>query len=178
MLKIKLNNNESLVLPTGISEINFDFLKQCIDGYHIADDYSLVGLVYKDSLTALTSISNANKELRLSVIPIFIAAGNTDDNYIKSIKMRDIITISGADLSLGNHIYFNDNELSIGRVKSIISKNRVSLIAKVEGQVPVCLLEFKLVPNNTIHGNWDNQGCQDIRKKRIYFMDTNLDASN
>lgn len=157
MLTINLSDKSELHLPSGINEITSDFLKHCIEHYHIADDYALVGLCYQGTLNEFTNIVNAQKELRLLATPIFVASGKTDNDYIKSLQMGDVITIAGSDLSIGNHIVFSGNDIEISYVCNLLKKHNINLITDVRGRMPVVLLEFKLVPAHDIHGHWDSE---------------------
>lgn len=68
-----------------------------------------------------------------------------------------MININGSDISLGNHINFAENNISIGAVVNAITKDKDLAKSILFMKEKVCFVEFKLVPTCAIKGaTWGN----------------------
>lgn len=142
--------SKKLVLPTEVNEITPDYLNAIASEINIADDYSIIALVYKKSLSQVVNgITSKQKEVMAKVTPIFVRSGNTNSEFINAIKTAQGIVIDPSAMSLGHHLYSRKNILSVDRVCSILKskENSKTTIPFTE----VCFVELKLVPNNEIH---------------------------
>ena len=113
MNSIKLNvsgKNVTLNLPTSVTEISKVYLDEVTK-----PEYSLVAIVFKSSLPMLLN-SNKGKEENTSVVPLFVKAGETDSDFIKGINTKDILVITGSNISLGIHINNPFNQLSLSKL--------------------------------------------------------------
>lgn len=141
--------------PESLEEIGNDYFKTCTDFIHPANDYAVVAIVYKDSLNLVLTSARKKQPAQLAIIPIFIKAGETDSEFIKNLKLGDKVVVAAGDLSLGHHINSPYNKITpdniIRLAEGDVNVTRQSLAMTN----PVCFVEFKLVPVNTIHAKLD-----------------------
>ena len=91
-------------LPESLDEISIEYLKSCTDFVHPAPNYALVGIVYKDGLSTVLTVSKKKQDVNVAIIPIFIKAGDSDSDFIKSLSIGDKIVVAGSDLSIAHHV--------------------------------------------------------------------------
>lgn len=141
--------------PTSLNEITPEYLNEVTKNVHIADDYSLVGIVYHEKLFDLIiARKQAKKSFSAAIVPIFIRAGKTDSEFIKSAKCKDKIITQSVNLNLSYHVAAPQNTLSIDYFMRAIDGDN-SLAGRYNnnyGQEQCFFVEFKLIPNNEIVG--------------------------
>lgn len=145
----------NLNLPESLEEISNEYLKDCTDFIHPAPNYSLIAVVYKDSLSLVLSAAKKNQAANVSVIPVFVKAGETDSEFIKEFKIGDRCVIAGSDLSIANHINSPYNKITPNNVIKLCDGDKEMYAKALVLQTPVCFVEFKLVPNSAIHAMLD-----------------------
>lgn len=155
-LNIKLNDEAKVLnLPTSINELTPDFLNGVTNDVQVADNYSLIGLVFVNTVARVLMIDDKNtKDATAKVTPIFIKAGATDNNYINKLKAGDNIVIASSDISMGFHINAKHNPIALNKVISLFhgAANKYNYQTNITKNIEVCFIEFKLVPNVAIHG--------------------------
>lgn len=163
MLKFTANGNEGAVtmnLPTSLSEITPEYLLEITKSVKIADNYSLIAILYRESLSGMIlASSQKKKQITTSIVAEFVKAGNCDTEFINSLKPTERIIISPSDVALGYHVSVKENKLTPDRVLANIvgDKNAYqnAVVAAEESNTKYCyFLEFKLVPNANIHGSY------------------------
>lgn len=142
-------------LPESVNEINVEYLNQCTDFIHPNKDYALVGIVYKDSLSLVLTSAKKNQAAQLAIVPVFIKTGDTDSDFINSLKTGDKVVISASDLSIGNHINSPYNKITPQNIISVCEGDKNIAKEALLMRTPVCFLEFKLVPVSAIHAMLD-----------------------
>ena len=142
-------------LPESLEEISLEYLNSCTTFVHPAPNYALVGIVYKDSLSLILTASKKTRPTNVSIIPIFIKAGQSDSDFINDLKLGDKIVIAGSDLSLGHDIKSPYNKITPDNVVSLCEGDKEIYKDALGMNKPVCFLGFKLVPVNAIHGKLD-----------------------
>lgn len=144
--------------PTNLEEITPEYLEAVTAQVHIADHHCLVGVVYHESLgSVIIARKQAKKGLTGIVVPIFIKAGTTDSEFIKSMKCKDKLIIPSSQLSLGYHVAAPKNVLSLDYFIRHLDRD-VSVAARYNnnyGKEECYFVEFKLVPNVNIVGFYD-----------------------
>ena len=144
-----------VTLPEQLSEISNDYLEMCTNFIHPAKDYALIGVVSKENLNIVLTAAKKNKAIDVSIIPMFIKAGDTDCELVKSLNMGDRVVVSGSDLSIGNHINSPYNKITTNNIINLCEGDRnITRDALLNGK-PVCFLEFKLVPVSAIKAYLD-----------------------
>ncbi len=146
--------------PTKLSEIKEDYLTEITKNVKVADNYTLVGIVYHESLgSIIIARKRASKSVTAGIVPIFIKAGNTENSFIKSCNIKDKIIISGSQLSLGHHVACPANVLSLDYfIKYLDKDNEVAKrYNNTYGKEECFFIEFKLVPNCDIVGFYDSK---------------------
>lgn len=143
----------TLNLPTTLNEITEEYIKSVTEHILVAPNYSLVGTIFREKLsTILLSARRKNKDAGISVIPVFIKCGNTEDSFIKNLTLKTKIVISPSDIMLGHHVTAPNNLLTINNFVEV-TEGDTSLYQKTNEINKECyFIEFKLVPNCNIHG--------------------------
>lgn len=145
--------------PTSIEELDTDWLKEVTSNITPADHYSVIALVYKESLNAVvTTYKQKKKGLTSSVIPVFVKCGNTDSAFIKSINTKDMLIIQPNMLQLASHLTVPANTLSIDTLTNFLDGDRDAFTRTLGHRNKVCFVEFKLIANNDIIAAGINKG--------------------
>lgn len=145
---------KSISLPSKLSEVTPEYLLEVSKSIKIANDYSLIAIVYKESPSTLILTANSKKkEATASIVPVFVKSGDSDSNFIKDIKAGDKIIISPSDIALGHHVSAPANTITITNVLSYLEGDK-DLYSNAELKTLCYFVEFKLVPNCNIHGNY------------------------
>lgn len=142
-------------LPESLSEISNDYLKSCTDFIHPAPNYAVVAIVYKDSLSLVLTSAKKKQPTNVSIIPVFVKAGETESQFINNLKMGDKVVVSGSDLSIGHHINSPYNKITPNNIINIVDGDKEIYSKAIAMTTPVCFVEFKLVPVSAIHANLD-----------------------
>lgn len=154
----KTGINVTFDFPTSVKEVSEDYLKQISEGITIADNYTLVGLCYLESLSKIifTSRNKSNKDVKIKITPIFVKAGKTDVDYINNAKIKQPLVIMPTQLSLGMHVNLPKHKLTIDYFTTVVKDSVDYEIYEKEVKNPdqrECIfIEFKLVPNCDILG--------------------------
>lgn len=148
--------NYVINLPQNLEEISIDYLSNCTDFINPAPNYAVVAIVYKDLLSLVLTAAKKKTPVNTAVIPVFIKVGDTDSEFIKSIKLGDKIVISASDLSIGHHINSPYNKITPSIVSNICEGDKDIYRDAMAMQEPVCFVEFKIVPISAIHAKLDN----------------------
>ena len=146
--------------PTSLSEITAEYLDNVTANVVVADNYTLVGIVYHETLgSVILARKQSKKTITSGVVPIFIKAGNTDNGFIKSAKCKDKLIIASSQLSLGHHVAAPANTISLDYfIKTLDKDNTVAKrYNNTYGQEECYFIEFKLVPNCDIVGFYDTK---------------------
>ena len=124
MLKFEVNSKNGNILmnlPTKLSEITSEYLSSVTSDVVIADNYSLIGILYKESLASVILANNRKqKNITTAIVPIFVKAGATDTEYIKNIACGDKIVIAPSDIAMGHHVTCPKNRITINNIKNEI----------------------------------------------------------
>lgn len=159
--------NYKLNLPTSINEITKEYLTEVTKGVMIADEYSLIAIISKVSPFA---VSTAKTNTVANVTPLFVKAGNTNNDFIQNLNCKDIVVITGSDISLGIHINIKENDLSLSKIQSYLESNISMIITDFKNsnkekniklyqmKTDYYFVSFKLIPNCNIHGTIKSTG--------------------
>lgn len=142
-------------LPESLDEISNDYFELCTSFVHPAPNYALVAIVYKDNLSLVLSAGKKKQDVNVSIIPVFIKAGETDSDFINSLKMGEKVVVAGSDLSIGHHINSPYNKITPTNIIRLCEGDKEIYSAALVMQTPVCFVEFKLIPASAIHANLD-----------------------
>ena len=143
-------------LPQSLKEIGTEYLSYCTKFINPAPNYAVVAVVYKDLLSLVLTAAKKKTPVNAAVIPVFIKAGDSDSEFIKSIKLGDRIVVSASDLSIGHHIASPYNKITPSTVYVICDGDKDIYRESMTMQEPVCFVEFKLVPISAIHAKLDD----------------------
>lgn len=158
MLKFEANGKYGIVLmnlPTKLSEITPEYLNDVTSNLVIADNYSLIGILYRESLASVILANNRKqKNITTSVIPVFVKAGTTTTDYIKNMSCGDKIVIASSDIAMGHHVVCPKNKITINNILDYCDGDKEAYQRAISISIPCYYLEFKIVPNCNIHGNY------------------------
>ena len=156
---VTLGREINFNFPTNLNEITEDYLNYVTRNVAIADHYSLVAIVYHETLgSVILARKQSKKSITGAVVPMFIKAGNTDSDFIKSIKCKDKIIASSAQLSLGYHVACPENTLSLDYFLRWLDED-TTVAARYKnnyGNEECFFVEFKIIGNADIIGFYDN----------------------
>lgn len=158
MLKFEVNGKQGAILmnlPTKLSEITPKYLNEVTSNVVIADNYSLIGILYRESLASVVIANNRKqKNITTAIVPIFVKAGATDTEYIKNISCGDKIVIAPSDIAMGHHVTCPKNMITINNILDYFDGDKEAYHRAINISQPCYYLEFKIVPNCNIHGNY------------------------
>lgn len=155
MVDLKVNYlglNQTFRMPTSISEINMNVIADYVKHVNVSKDYALIAVVFKECPITIVSVSKQNKNASVSGVAVMIKS-NTDDEFIKDIKLGETIVISPSDIAIGHHVNSPANPLTPGFLLNLLQTN-ADLNKKLMGiGVPTYFVDFKIVPICNIHGS-------------------------
>ena len=149
--------NFTLNLPTTLSDITKEYITNVTSHIEVDANYTVVGVVFREKLSTLILASRKNKKNSdIAAIPIFVKAGKTDSELINKLDVGEKLIIAPSDIMLGHHLSAPANLLTINTVLNIMEGD-IEAYNKVIGIQDYCyFIEFKLVPNCSIHGAYTN----------------------
>lgn len=155
MVDLKVNYlglNQTFRMPTSMSEINMNVIADYVKHVNVSKDYALIAVVFKERPITIVSVSKQNKNASVSGVAVMIKS-NTDDEFIKDIKLGETIVISPSDIAIGHHVNSPANVLTPGFLLNLLQTNP-DLNKKLMGiGVPTYFVDFKIVPVCNIHGS-------------------------
>ena len=161
MLKFEVNGKHGSIimnLPTKLSEITPEYLNEVTSNVVIADNYSLIGIIYRESLASVILANNRKqKNITTAIVPVFIKSGITNTEYIKNMSCGNKIVIAPSDIAMGHHVTCPKNKITINNILEYCADDKEAY-KKAIGISQACYyLEFKIVPNCNIHGNYKEE---------------------
>lgn len=157
-----INPDKTVVFnfPTSLNEITEDYLLNVTKNVNIANDYTLVAIIYHESLgSVILARKQSKKTMTTGVVPVFVKSGATDNDFIKSAKCKDKLIIPSSQLSIGYHVVAPANTLSLDYFINILDKDFE--VAKRNnnnyGKEHCFFVEFKIVANCDIVGFYDDK---------------------
>lgn len=155
MVDLKVNYlglNQTLRMPTSMSEINMNVIADYVKHVNVSKDYALIAVVFKERPISIVSLSKQNKNASVSGVAVMIKS-NTDNEFINTIKLGEALVISPSDIAIGHHVNSPANVLTPGFLLNLLRTN-VDLNKKLMAvKVPTYFVDFKIVPVCNIHGS-------------------------
>ena len=156
MLKFKTNGKAGafeLNLPTSLSEITSDYLKDVTSDIQVADNYSLIGICYREAFsTIIFANTTKKKNLTTAIVPLFIKSGKASTDFINNIEVGDKLIIAPSQIALGHHIAAPRNLITINNILNCVEGDTRIYQEALKEAKQCYFLEFKLVPNVDIVG--------------------------
>lgn len=155
MVDLKVNYlglNQTLRMPTSVSEVNMNVIADYVKHVNVSKNYALIAVVFKERPITIVSVSKQNKNASVSGVAVMIKS-NTDDEFIKDIKLGETIIISPSDIAIGHHVNSPDNVLTPGFLLNLLQTNADLNKKLMAIKVPTCFVDFKIVPVCNIHGS-------------------------
>lgn len=155
MVDLKVNYlslNQTLRMPTSMSEINMNVIADYVKHVNVGKNYALIAVVFKERPITIVSVSKQNKNASVSGVAVMIKS-NTDDEFIKDIKLGETIIISPSDIAIGHHVNSPANVLTPGFLLNLLQTNADLNKKLMAIKVPTCFVDFKIVPVCNIHGS-------------------------
>ena len=180
MLKFEVNGNHGVILmnlPTKLSEITPEYLNEVTSNVVIADNYSLIGIIYRESLASVILANNRKqKNITTAIVPVFIKSGATNTEYIKNIIFGDKIVIAPSDIAMGHHVSCPKNMITINNILEYCDGDKEAYQRAICVSQPCYYLEFKIVPNCNIHGNYIEETSSYKNPFIEFVSDTTIDG--
>lgn len=161
MKKFQVNTKDgkeiTFKFPTDVKELTPEVLKEITYGVHVAENYSLIGLCYKEKLSNIIPVARGGrKDAKIKVTPIFVKAGDTDVRFINNLKGGDKIIATQSEVARGIHVSIPGNILTLEYFTKVIVNCADKDIYERElanpNQEECIFIEFKLLPNCDILG--------------------------
>ena len=155
MVDLKVNYlglNQTFRMPTSMSEINMNVIADYVKHVNVSKDYALIAVVFKERPITIVSVSKQNKNASVSGVAVMIKS-NTDNEFIKGIKLGDTIVISPSDISMGHHVNSPSNPLTPSFLLNLLQTNADLNKKLMAVNVPTYFVDFKIVPICNIHGS-------------------------
>ena len=155
MVDLKVNYlglNQTFRMPTSMSEINMNVIADYVKHVNVGNDYALIAVVFKERPITIVSVSKQNKNASVSGVAVMIKS-NTNNEFIKSIKLGETVVISPSDISMGHHVTSPDNVLTPGFLLNLLQTNADLNKKLMAVNVPTYFVDFKIVPVCNIHGS-------------------------
>lgn len=155
MVDLKVNYlglNQTFRMPTSMSEVNMNVIADYVKHVNVSKDYALIAVVFKERPITIVSVSKQNKNASVSGVAVMIKS-NTDDEFIKDIKLGETIVISPSDIAIGHHVNSPANVLTPGFLLNLLQTNPDLNKKLMAIKVPTCFVDFKIVPVCNIHGS-------------------------
>lgn len=155
MVDLKVNYlglNQTLSMPTSVSEVNMNVIADYVKHVNVSKNYALIAVVFKERPITIISVSKQNKNASVSGVAVMIKS-NTDDEFIKDIKLGETIIISPSDIAIGHHVNSPANVLTPGFLLNLLQTNADLNKKLMAIKVPTCFVDFKIVPVCNIHGS-------------------------
>lgn len=155
MVDLKVNYlglNQTFRMPTSMSEINMNVIADYVNHVNVGNDYALIAVVFKERPITIVSVSKQNKNASVSGVAVMIKS-NTNNEFIKGIKLGETIVISPSDISMGHHVNSPANVLTPGFLLNLLQTNADLNKKLMAVNVPTYFVDFKIVPVCNIHGS-------------------------
>lgn len=155
MIDLKVNYlglNQTLRMPTSVSEVDMNVISDYVKHVNVSKNYALIAVVFKERPITIVSVSKQNKNASVSGVAVMIKS-NTDDEFIKDIKLGETIVISPSDIAIGHHVNSPANVLTPGFLLNLLQTNPDLNKKLMAIKVPTCFVDFKIVPVCNIHGS-------------------------
>lgn len=149
------NGNFAVTLPTDLKDITEEYLKAVTKEVFVAENYSLIGLCYREKLSTIIFNAKNNKPSNIVTVPIYIKSNNNEQPFT---ECGNKLVVSGSQLALGHHVNCVMNTLTINKFLYYIEgDNNAYQNALREFKDVYCyFLEFKIIPNCDIVGVYAN----------------------
>ena len=155
MVDLKVNYlglNQTFRMPTSMSEVDMNVIADYVKHVNVSKNYALIAVVFKERPISIVSLSRQNKNASVSGVAIMIKS-NTDDEFIKDIKLGETIVISPSDIAMGHHINSPASALTPGFLLELLRTNADLNKKLMAVKVPTYFVDFKIVPVCNIHGS-------------------------
>ena len=140
-------------LPTDLAEVNEEVLAKITANINLPKYYCIVAICKRVNLSHLILAAGGNKKysaMKVAVVPLLAKINSEDAELIKAEVGKKVV-IAASELERGDHLY-----LSSGATDNVVNKyinedeniRKALMLANTE----VYIIEFKIVPVNSIHG--------------------------
>lgn len=144
--------------PTSLDEITEGYLEKVTEHIQVADNYCLVAIVYHETLgSVIIARKQSKKGLTGAVVPMFVKAGYTENEFVNSMSCKDKLIIASTQLNLAHHVACPINTLSLDYfIRAIDGDNELFRRYNNNFGTEQCFfVEFKMVPVCDIVGYYE-----------------------
>lgn len=141
--------------PQRINEVSTTWLTAVSEGVEVSPNHCLIALFYRDSIAnVVMTYKQKKKSLQASVTPVFVKAGATDVDYIKTIPCGSKLLIGSSELMNAHHVVIPYNTLSINKLTTLLDDDNRASQRALNDNFTCYFVEFKIVDNYTIQANY------------------------
>lgn len=155
MLKFSISGKRGdydLNLPSRLDEITPDYLLDVTDDVHIADNYVLIAVCYKERLSSVMLANQKKKNLTTAAVPLFVKTGKCENEFVNSIKTGEKIIIAPTQVALGHHVTAPTNLITMNSIITLAEGDSNIYTEALKVSEDCYFVEFKLVPACDING--------------------------
>ena len=155
-------------LPTKISEITGEYLKDVTNDIVIAPYYAVIASVYRAKLPEVISSNKKSRGMAVSITPLFVKANvplETEKptfDMLADIKAADRIIIAGTDIERGYQLSTPLNMITLENVIKIYNHDNNFAKDVMIDQNYYFFVDFKLVPITDIKGKYNMSNPADF----------------
>ena len=155
-------------LPTKISEITGEYLKDVTDDIVIAPYYAIIASIYRAKLPEVISSNKKSRGMAVSITPLFVKANvplETEKptfDMLANIKAADRIIIAGTDIERGYQLSTPKNMITIENIIRIYNHDNNFAKEVMIDQNYYFFVDFKMVPITDIKGKYNMSNPADF----------------
>lgn len=161
MLKFETNGKQgktTIVLPTKLEELTKSYLTSVTSEIEVSDNYTLIGVCYKEKLSNIIMTSRQNKPTaNIAVVPIFIKSGETTKGFVNNLNTGDKLVIAPTQIALGHHVAAPNNHITISNFLFYCEGDKEVYQKALAYSQYVYFLEFKIIPNCDIIASYTGE---------------------
>lgn len=161
MLQFEVNGKagkQVVKFPTTLTELSGDFLTSICKDIEVADNHAIVCLCYRETIANVlfTASSKKKNSITTAVVPKFVKAGNTDNDFIKGIMSGNTLVVPASDLALGYHVTGANNPYTINYLLKVSDGDTTLYQKALKFEDVVYFIEFKIIPTCNIKGYYSS----------------------
>lgn len=156
-LKVMYHGEDfELNLPTKFEEVDMNYLASLVDNVEVANNYSLIAILFKQKPYAIVSSIKQGKNSTVAAVPVMIKSGNCDSTFIKDIALGSRLSVAPSDIALGYHVSSSYNSLNPNLLVGLTKENPNLYKDTLPIDEEVYFVDFKIIPNVNIHAAISN----------------------
>lgn len=125
MIEIKSDAKDySLLIPTSLSEITPDMVKEMLSNQHLADNYCIIALVYRSKLFDLVAAGNSKRQVVWNHTVHLVKGENNGKESVLGIGIMDKVILHESDLERAQILRVAANDISVTNAFNYIGTDK------------------------------------------------------